>query len=182
MPAMPYITPAELAERPGARELAQLASAEHLAVTDYALMDATLRGTDRSAWTLQQLDAADAALARIEDAVAEASAMIDGYLVQGGYTLPIDLAALGSSKSVLTSWARAISRYLLNKNRITDETKDPVARDNRDAHRMLALVAQGKFSLGVADPAASVASGSNTDVRFAGAEPVFGRSQLSAFR
>jgi len=179
---MPYITTAELAERPGARELAQVASAEHLAVTDYALMDATLRGTDRSAWTLAQLDAADAALARVEDAVAEASALIDGYLVQGGYTLPLDLGASASSKNVLTAWARAMARYLLNQHRITDETKDPVARDNRDAHRMLALVAQGKFSLGVADPAASAAAGSATDVRFAGAAPVFGRSQLNAFR
>lgn len=179
---MPYITTTELAERPGARELAQLASAEHQAVTDYALMDATLRGTDRTVWALPQLDAADAALARVADAVAEASAIIDGYLVQGGYALPLDLSASASSKSVLTAWARAITRYLLNKNRITDETKDPVARDHRDAHRMLGLVAVGKFSLGVVDPINTSTPGSATDVRFAGAPTVFGRDQLSAFR
>ena len=47
---MPYITTAELAERPGAREIALLATSDNAATVDYALMDATLRGQDRSAW------------------------------------------------------------------------------------------------------------------------------------
>ena len=54
---MSYITPAELAERPGARELAQIASAEHQAVVEAALMDATLRGTDRSGEVADRLTA-----------------------------------------------------------------------------------------------------------------------------
>lgn len=178
---MPYISTAELAERPGARELAQLASAEHQAVSEYDLMDATLRGTDRSAWAADRIAAADVALARINDAVAEASAVIDGYLVQRGYVLPLELPATSTGKSVLTAWARAITRYLLNKSRITDESKDPVARDYRDALKMLGLLAQGKYSLGAGDPAAGVVSG-NTDVRFTGAPTVFGRDQLAAFR
>jgi phage gp36-like protein len=179
---MAYITPAELAERPGARELAQLASAEHQVVSDYALMDATLRGTSRAAWTLEQTTAADAALARINDAVAEAGGVIDGYLVQRGYALPLDLPATSTGKSVLAAWARAITRYLLNKSRITDETKDPVARDYRDALKMLGLLAMGKYSLGAGDPASSSTASSNTDVRFTGAATVFGRDQMSSFR
>ena len=55
---MAYITTTELAERPGARELAQLASADAQPVSDFALMDATLRGQDRSAWTPAQTAAA----------------------------------------------------------------------------------------------------------------------------
>lgn len=179
---MAYITPVELAERPGARELAMLASAEHQVVSDYALMDATLRGLDRAAWTLEQITAADAALARINDAVAEAGGVIDGFLVQRGYTLPLTLSPTSTGKSVLAAWARAITRYLLNKNRITDETKDPVARDYRDALKMLGLLAMGKYSLGAGDPAASSTASSNTDVRFTGAPTVFGRDQMSSFR
>ena len=180
---MAYITTTELAERPGARELAQLASADAQPVSDFALMDATLRGQDRSAWTPAQTAAADLALARVQDAIAEAGALIDGYLAQRGYTLPLELPATSTGKSVLTAWARSITRYLLNKSRISDEGKDPVARDYRDALKMLGLLAQGKYSLGAGDPeaAGSAASGA-TDVRFAAAAPTFGRAQLGAFR
>jgi len=178
---MPYITPAELAERPGAREIAQVASAVHQMVRDDALMDAALRGGDRSAWTSEENAAANTALARVLDAIAEAGALIDGYLVQRGYQLPLVLSPTSTGKSVLTAWARSITRYLLNKDRVTDATKDPVARDYQDALKMLGLLVQGKYSLGVGDPEASVQAGS-TDVRFAAEAPVFGRQQLRAFR
>lgn len=178
---MPYITTFELAERPGAREIAQTASLPHQMVRDDALMDATLRGLDRSAWAAEQIAAADAALVRVQDAVAEAGALIDGYLATRGYTLPLDLAPTSAGKSMLTVWARAITRYLLNGSRITDESKDPVARDYRDAVKRLAEVAAGKLNLGGADPQAP-ANAVSTDVRFQGAETVFGRAQMRAFR
>lgn len=178
---MAYITPAELAERPGAREIAQVASLQHQMVTDDALMDATLRGTDRSSWAPEEQAAADIALARVLDATSEAGALIDGYLVQRGYQLPLELPPASTGKSVLTAWARAITRYLLNKDRVTDASKDPVARDYQDALKMLGMLAQGKYSLGVADPEASAQAGT-TDVRFAGEAPVFGRQQLRSFR
>lgn len=178
---MSYITTAELAERPGAREIAQTASEPHQMVRDDALMDATLRGLDRSAWTPEQIAAADAALARVQDAVAEAGALIDGHLVQRGYTLPLALPPGSAGRSMVTVWARTITRYLLNKDRVTDESKDPVARDYRDALKLLGQLAAGKFSLGADDPAAT-ANASNTDVRFQGAETVFGRDQMRAFR
>ena len=178
---MPYITPAELAERPGAQEIAQTASLAHQMVRDAALMDATLRGLDRSAWTPEQIAAADAALARVLDAVAEAGALIDGHLVQRGYTLPLNLPAGSAGRSMVTVWARTITRYFLNKDRMTDESKDPVARDYRDALRLLGQLAAGKFSLGAEDPAATVNT-AHTDVRFDGSPAVFNRAQLRAFR
>jgi len=178
---MSYITLAELAQRPGARELAQVASNALQAGRDDALMEATLTGADRSAWTPEQCAVADAAKARILNAVAEADALIDGYLVQRGYDLPLQLPTTSSGKRVVTGWSRAITRYLLNQSRITDESKDPVARDYRDALKLLGLLAQGKFSLGADDPAANTATQS-TDVRFDGAPTVFGRDQLRAFR
>lgn len=177
---MPYITHAELAERPGPRELAQLASTQEQDVRDFTLMDATLRGKDRAAWTPAEIAAADAALVRISDAVAEAGALMDGFLAKR-YTLPLTLSPTSTGKSVLTAWCRAITRYLLNKSRVTDERTDPVVRDYKDAMKMLELASQGKFSLGADDPGqAAVAAG--TDVRFAGAQTVFGRDQLRAFR
>lgn len=178
---MGYITTAELAERPGAAELAQVASADHLPVTDDALMDATLRGTSRSAWSADDCTAADVALQRVQDAVDEASAVIDGYLAQRGYTLPLTLPPTATGKSLVTAWARAITRYLLNGRRITDEGKDPVARDYRDALRMLERLAAGKLSLGGTDPSAP-ANATATDVRFDSTPPVFGRGQLRGFR
>lgn len=178
---MAYITPADLAERPGAREIAQTASLPHQMVRDDALMDATLRGLDRDRWTPEEVAAADAALARVQDAVAEAGALIDGHLAQRGYALPLQLPAGSAGRSMVSVWARAITRYLLNKDRMVDESKDPVARDYRDALKLLALLAAGKFSLGEGDPVQAAGAG-GTDVRFEGAAPVFGRAQLHAFR
>lgn len=178
---MPYISTAELAERPGAREIALHATSDGAATVDYALMDATLRGSDRSSWLADDIAQADAALQRVQDAVAEAGAIIDGYLAQRGYALPLDLPPTSTGKSLLTAWARAIARYLLNGDRPADEGKDPIARDYRDALKMLAQLAAGKLSLGATDPAAP-ANSASTDVRFDSAPAVFGRSQLRHFR
>lgn len=171
---MPYITHTALAERPGARELAQVASAEHRPIVDAALMDATLRYDDRSAWSVDEQTEADAALARIADAVAEADATIDGFLARRGYALPLEPVP-----GIVAGWSRAIARYLLHKSRISLESNDPIVRDYRDALRLLQLTADGKFSLGADD---AVATGSATDVRFDAPAPVFGRAQLKAFR
>lgn len=172
---MPYITHAELAERPGARELAQVATAEHKPIVDYGLMDATLRDLDRAAWTVPELEVADAALARIDDAIQDADALIDGFLVRRGYPLP-----LNPVPSVVVVWSRAITRYHLHKDRKSMEATDPIVRDYRDALKLLQLTADGKFSLGAGDPVAN--SGAGTDVRFSGAPTVFGRDQLRSFR
>ncbi|MBI1626954.1 gp436 family protein [Comamonas suwonensis] len=172
---MAYITPIDLAERPGAKELAEVATPEHKRIVDTALMDATLRGGDRSSWTAEDQADADAAMARIQDAVAEADALIDGFLAKRGYTLP-----LAPVPKLVTGWSRSIARYLLHKSRISMESNDPIVRDYRDALKLLQLTADGKFSLGADDTVAT--GGSSTDVRFSFAEPVFGRKQLNSFR
>jgi len=177
---MAYITLPELAERPGPRELAQLGSTREHDVRDLVLMDATLRGLDRSAWSPEEIADADAAAARISDAVREADALIDGFLAQR-YVLPLQLPPTSTGKNVVTSWSRAITRYLLNKDRVTQEATDPVVRDYKDALRLLQLAADGKFSLGETDPIAGSRT-SPTDVRITGAPNAFGRKQLRHFR
>lgn len=172
---MQYITAIQLAERPGARELAQVATAEHLRMVPYQLMEATLRGADRSSWSADEVVAADDALQRIEDAVAQAESLIDGYLARRGYGLP-----LSPVPDLVTGWARDIARYLLHKDRGGKEDTDPVVRAYRDALKFLELTATGKFSLGALDPIQS--NPNNLDVRFETTENVFSRDQLRSFR
>lgn len=141
-----YVTLLQLAERPGATELAQVATAEVDAIVDPALMDALLRGTDTSAWTPAQVAVGNDAIARINDAVSDAGGVIEGFLAKRGYPLP-----LSPVPGVVTAWARAIVRYYLHKDRITDPKTDPIGRDYQDAMKLLQLTATGQFSLGVGD-------------------------------
>ncbi|MEG1971314.1 MAG: DUF1320 domain-containing protein [Burkholderiaceae bacterium] len=170
---MAYLKHIDLAERPGAKELAQIASAEHGDIVESALMDATLRGADRSAWLPEAITQADATVARIDNAVAEADATIDGFLTRRGYVLP-----LFPVPTIVTGWSRAIARYLLHKNRQSMESTDPIVRDYRDALKLLGLTAEGKFSLGATDTVVAAAA----DVRFTSDPAVFDRRELKAFR
>ncbi|KAF1009062.1 MAG: hypothetical protein GAK28_00695 [Luteibacter sp.] len=169
-----YVTPAQLAEKPGARELAQVATRTRDAIVPDALMDATLRGSDRSAWTVAQLATADEALARIMEAIQGAQGIIDGFLAR---TRPLPLPKV---PSVVTVWARAITRYQLHGDRSASETDDPIVRDYKDALKFLQLTADGKFSLGLDDPV--LTDPQLLDVRFKDDERVFDRAQMRHFR
>ena len=171
---MQYITAPDLAERPGARELAQVATAEHQRMVPHELMEATLRGADRTSWSTDQVAVADDALRRIEDAVGQAESIIDGYLARRGYPLP-----LTPVPELVTGWARDIARYLLHKDRAGKDDSDPVVRAYRDALKFLELTATGKFSLGALDPIVAVPDAA--DVRFESAPAVFTREQRRGF-
>lgn len=170
-----YVTPAQLSERPGARELAQVASDAHKRVVDFELMELTLLGGDRTAYSDDDIADADRALARINDAINDADGLIDGYLVKRGYVVP-----LNPIPRLLVSWSRDIARYLLHKDRLSAESTDPIVRNYRDAMKMLEQVAQGKLSLGADDPVAE--DPASIDVRFCYDTKVFGRDELNRFR
>lgn len=167
---MPYVTLLQLAEVPGALELAQVASTSHEAIVDAELMDLTLRGGDRSAFDAPSIAAADEAKARIEQVITETDGLINGY-IGGRYALP-----LASVPLVLSTWARAIARYKLHPYREGEERSDPIVRDYRDALKFLQLVADGKFSLGVEDPGQAPSSAG--DVRIVPGHKAFGREFL----
>nr|WP_313406315.1 DUF1320 domain-containing protein [Pseudomonas sp.] len=171
---MNYITHDDLAERPGARELAQVATKEGVRAVATDLMEATLRGADRSAWPADQVAVADDALQRIQDAVTEAESLIDGYLAKRSYPLP-----LSPVPKLVTGWARDIARYLLHKDRGGKEDNDPIVRNYKDALKFLGLVAEGKFSLGAEDPITS--NPNQLDVRFESAPSVFDRKSRRAY-
>ena len=167
---MPYVTLLQLAESPGALELAQVASTTHAAVVNAELMERTLRNEDRTAYAIEDIAAADEAKARIEELAVEADGLINGYLARR-YALP-----LATTPGLLVTWARAIVRYKLHQDRQGDERSDPVVRDYRDAIKFLQQVAEGKFSLGIEDPTTGAAAGG--DIRIESGAKVFGRGAL----
>lgn len=172
---MDYITTQQLAELPGSRELAQVASPAHRPVVDSELMEATLRDEERSGWEPEEIADADDALERITGAVEQAESLINGFLAKRRYTLPLNPAP-----RLVTGWTRDIARYYLHKDRISSEGTDPIVRAYNDALKLLTMVEQGKFSLGVEDELLD--SPEFLDVRFDSAAKVFGRDQLKGFR
>ena len=152
---MAYVTLTQLAELPGALELSQVAGGRDERPVASELMDATLRGGDRSAFPPSEVAKADAAMERIQEAIRQADAIIDGYLSRR-YRLPLATVPL------LAVWSRSITRYLLHPDRQTDERTDPIVRDYRDAIRLLQETAQEKFHLGIDDPTTSPGSAGNS--------------------
>jgi len=170
-----YVTPIQLADTPGARELAQVATASHKPVVDVELMQLTLLGADRSAYSDDDVADADEALLRITEAINDADGLINGYLVQRSYSLP-----LNPIPRLVTNWSRDITRYFLHKDRLSAESTDPILRNYKDALKMLQQVVDGKLSLGAQDPI--VENPSSIDVHFESDPKVFSRNELSRFR
>lgn len=141
-----YITLDQMAVNPGAKELAEVATPEHLPIVDAALMHARLTGASRAAWQPEELDACEQAVSRINAAITDAAGLIDGFLATRGY-LPLQ-----QIPDILVVWCRAIVRYKLHINRLNADDKDPITRDYNDALKLLRLTADGKFSLGATDP------------------------------
>lgn len=169
-----YVTPAQLADRPGALEIAQAATPDRNAIVDAGLMDATLRTADRSTWAPADIAVADAALANVQAAIDDADSVIDGYLAKR-YPLP-----LVKVPGILVVYARAIARYNLHKSRQSLEATDPIVRDYRDGIKFLTAVAVGQLSLGADDPVLD--NPAITQAEFIGDAPVFGRDQMKSFR
>lgn len=154
-----YCTPAHLADANLVRELAQVATPERSPVVADDLMEATLRGTDRTGFDPADVAVADEALAHVERALQDADSLIDGYLVMRKprpYTVP-----LNPVPGIVVVWARRIARYLLHKDRQgTQEGTDPIVRDYRDTLKLLEQTRDGKFALGVDDPLPPPSGGS----------------------
>ncbi|MCZ7780418.1 phage protein Gp36 family protein, partial [Pseudomonas aeruginosa] len=123
-----YITLPELAERPGAEELSQAATPQQYRAVQTELLDALLRGLPVDQWTPEEIEVGNAAVEVIDSAVSDARSFIDGFLQQRGY-LPLQ-----QRFGIVVGWHRAITRYLLHKDRLGEGAeKDPIVRDYRDA-------------------------------------------------
>lgn len=154
-----YCTPIQLADARLARELAEVATPERFAVVSDALMDASLRGLDRSAYDPAKVEVADLAMAVVNTAMEAADGVIDGYLAMrkpSPYPVP-----LNPVPRIVSVWARWIARYLLHKDRInTQESTDPIVRDYKMAIDFLEQTRDGSFSLGAGDPLPQASGGS----------------------
>lgn len=155
---MSYITPAQLADSPGAQEIAQCATPDASVIVAAPLMDAVLRGADTSAFLPADVAVAQQVLTIVNNLITEIGQLIDGFIGKR-YELPLAFVP-----ELLGSQARALVRYKLNKNQIADEKSNPIARDYRDAMNWLQLVAAGKFSLGVGDPTGAAANGGGVSI------------------
>lgn len=166
---MAYLTPADLANGAGMlKELAELYG------VDDALMRATLDYDNRSAWSPEQIAAADAAVSSIETTLELVDAEMHTYLARRGYALPLSAAQF----PVLTVWARHIARYHVQPQRDrTTEDSGRIERDYRQTLRTLEFVAAGKLDLGAGDPLAVQTPQSAEDgaVHFESAPRRFGR-------
>lgn len=167
---MPYLTLAQLSEKPGASELAQVATAQHRKVVAPELMELTLLSGDRSGFDVEAIAVADDALARIIEIVAEVDQSIDSYIRRRVPTVPVVPAP-----AVLTRIARAFVRYELHKDVLSGD--DPIVRDYKDKRSLLEAIRDGKVTLGEGDPVAATPDGS---VHVSSRPRLFTRNSLRA--
>jgi phage gp36-like protein len=138
-----YLTPVQLLERVSPKELSELATPEDRPVIDPALLRAAIRGESLAAWGAQEIAVANEALARIDRALTDVAALIDGYLA-ARYSLP-----LATVPAVLRRIATDCARYYLMDQRATEEVRTRYQAQLR----LLAAIRDGDFTLGADDPA-----------------------------
>jgi len=133
-------------------ELAQRAAPS--ALVDGALLQATAAAGDRSAWSAEAQAEADAALARLTDALERASRHADTYLFPR-YRAVLPLAAELVQGSDLPSVVAAIALKRLYGTSVPEELR----RGTQWADDYLRDLAKGTVSLGGADATVAQAPG-----------------------
>ena len=141
-----YITLQQLYEKPGIMELSQVTAQVGQPPADWRIIGKIIDGEDVAGEPPVAVEKAQQSIARIEEVIADSSALIDGYLRQRGYKLPFK-----QTPRILTTWARSLVRYYLHQHLPAKEADNPIVRDYRDTLKLLQLVAEGKFSLGLED-------------------------------
>jgi phage gp36-like protein len=127
--------------------MAERAAPDDPAVTP-ELLRVTVEGGDRADYTQTEQDAADAAVERIDQALADGAAQIDSYL-SPNYTLPLpaELVAASSLEQVNCD----VARYNLYDDRAPEFVEERYDR----RIKWLRDVSAGKASLGTEDTAAT---------------------------
>lgn len=139
---MNYASAQQFADKYGIHETAQLlADEEHL--VDVDLLRAALAGTlTPDEWTAEQIAAGVAALERLDDALAEASRTIDGYLL-AQYTLPLTVEQIAATP--LDARCLTLARCILMDD--PDNRTDLATDDCKAAIAWLRDVADGRVQL-----------------------------------
>ncbi len=163
---MPYATPQNLLDWFDAQELAQLATPKRYPVIDAVLLELTVSGGDRSAYTAQEIEAADAALASIAGALDASDAIIDSY-VGKRYQLPLSQTQIDASP--LPRYSGDLARYQLTD----DQEVETITKRYDRALRWLRDLANGSASIGEGEPEQT--SGA---VVISGPTRIFGRDRM----
>lgn len=142
---MSYATASDLLLWYGARELAQIAAPDDLTPVPEALMRLTIEAGDRSAYGAGEIAAADAALARIQEAIDQGGRLLDSYL---GSRFELPLAAAVVAASPLPRICGAFARSHLYEDRESAE----VARRRENALHWLRDLVVGVAELPGANP------------------------------
>lgn len=147
---MSYATAADLLERYETELVAQRAAPDGVRVSG-ELLRLTVDGGDRSGFTADQVAAADAGLARINECLADADGVIDSYLSKR-YPLP-----LISVPRVIRRLACDLARFYLWGDAASIEGVEE--REYKAAIKMLAAIRDGEQQLGVQpEPSAPTSS------------------------
>lgn len=150
------------------REIAQLATPSQYTVVTDVLLELTITGGDRSSYSPQDIQAADAAVNVINEALNGASKFMDSYL-ESQYQLPLPQGQIGAS--TLPPICGDIARYKL----YDDKPTDVVRKRFEDALHWLRDVAAGRASLGAGEPASTTSGGS---VVVSGPGRIFSRNSM----
>ncbi len=110
---------------------------------------------------------------RVEQAIADADALIDGY-VGSRHAVP-----LSPVPAIIKTYSVAIAVYFLYGRR--DRVPESRAQDYQDAVRFLELVAAGKVSLGAEDPEGSPPSAMRPEFSVENPERAFTRAAMKGF-
>ena len=164
-----YASAKDLIDRFDAQELAQLAvPKEHVSI-DAGLLQKTVAGGNRAAFKAAEIKAADAALVKINRALADATSEINAHLL-GRYQLPLE-----QTPEVIKLKCADIARYLLHDDHPTDQVKQRY----EDAMRYLQKVASGQISLGISQD--NTAPKTARTVQFVPGPRVFSRKNAQDF-
>ena len=144
---MAYTTALYMLDYYGAREMAQLGAPENSLVTE-DLLRATIEGGDLSAYTQEEKDAAVKAQARIDNAITNATMLINSYLSKR-YELPLSSSIV--AESMLQQVCCDLARYAL----YDDQAIDTVEKRYQQHMRWLRDLESGKAFLGQNDTQSS---------------------------
>lgn len=166
---MPYTTAQALIQQFGARELAEVSGHQDLdPVAPENLREIVEDTPDTGEWEAEAVTAAQAALARINDAIATAESAIDMALRTAGYIAPIT----DTVPALIVSICEDIARYHLHKENPTDAIKDRY----RAATQSLDKIARGGLTLSLATN-----SGGTLSISVSAPDQVFDDDLLSQY-
>lgn len=142
-----YATASDMVTRFGAEELVQLTNRGSTPITADMLQTGA-EGGDLSGYTQAEQNEIAAALVIINEALADATSLVDPYLTPR-YSLP-----MSTTPRVLETFVSDIARHSLHGNTVPDSVRDRY----KDAISFLRDVASGKASLGLDENNASTAT------------------------